>query len=80
MDSQAETENKSNATPAPIRSNPPNNLIYYDDDGVEHSIYLPPGTMHEAWDHVQNKRWGELAKFAPYTDQEYSESDFKSEK
>jgi hypothetical protein len=44
----------------------PNNMTYRDGDGVEHSIYLPQGTMHQACDHFDNKRWDELAKFEPY--------------
>ncbi|KAI2616110.1 hypothetical protein GGR54DRAFT_641919 [Hypoxylon sp. NC1633] len=52
-------------------------MFYRDDNGVEHSIYLPQGTMHKAWEHLQKKEWDELAKFAPYTNQGYSESDFK---
>ncbi|KAI2603689.1 hypothetical protein GGR54DRAFT_644541 [Hypoxylon sp. NC1633] len=78
MDSQAKTEDKRNATSTPIQSAEPNNMKYRDDDGVEHSIYLPQGTMHKAWEYLQKKRWDELAKFAPYTNQGYSENDFKS--
>lgn len=50
-----------------IRSAAPNNMEYEDDNGVYHSIYLPQGTMHTAWEHLQNKRWDELAKFAAYS-------------
>ena len=42
-------------------------MQYTDDKGVEHSIYLPQGTMHAAYEHLQNKRWAELAKFEPYS-------------
>ncbi|KAI1429061.1 hypothetical protein F5Y12DRAFT_590124 [Xylaria sp. FL1777] len=61
----------------PMRTAAPNNMEYEDDNGVHHSIYLPQGTMHEAWDHLENKRWDELAKFTPYTNQGYTEDDFK---
>jgi hypothetical protein len=44
----------------------PNNLLYKDGDGIERSIYLPQGTMHQAWDHLVNERWDELAKYEPY--------------
>ncbi|KAI2611691.1 uncharacterized protein GGS25DRAFT_520002 [Hypoxylon fragiforme] len=74
------TANTTTTTPKPAGSIPsaaPNNLAYTDDKGVEHSIYLPQGTMQTAWDHLQNKRWDELAKYAPYTNQGYSEGDFK---
>ncbi|KAJ4417020.1 hypothetical protein N0V85_002037 [Neurospora sp. IMI 360204] len=56
----------------------PNCLWYTDNKGVERSIYLPQGTMHTAWDHLENERWDELAKFEPYTDQGYTEDDFKA--
>ncbi|KAH8165716.1 hypothetical protein CIB48_g2522 [Xylaria polymorpha] len=61
----------------PLRTAAPNNMEYEDDNGVKHSIYLPQGTMHAAWDHLENKRWDELAKFAPYTNQGYTADDFK---
>ncbi|KAH7629790.1 hypothetical protein B0T09DRAFT_264841 [Sordaria sp. MPI-SDFR-AT-0083] len=61
-----------------IPSAQPNCLSYTDDKGVERSIYLPQGTMHTAWDHLENERWDELAKFEPYTDQGYTEDDFKA--
>ena len=51
----------------PIRSAQPNNMTYTDDKGVEHSIYLPQGTMHAAYEHLVNERWDELAKFEPYS-------------
>ncbi|KAI1381999.1 hypothetical protein F4677DRAFT_439803 [Hypoxylon crocopeplum] len=75
MDPRANTENKADANP--IQSAAPNNMKYRDDKGVEHSIYLPQGTMHTAWEHLQKKRWDELAKFAPYANQGYTEDDFK---
>lgn len=43
-----------------------NNMEYEDNNGVKHSIYLPQGTVHAAWDHLENERWDELAKFAPF--------------
>jgi len=55
----------------------PNNLLYKDGDGIERSIYLPQGTMHQAWDHLVNERWDELAKYEPYVNQGYKDSDFK---
>jgi len=58
-------ESKPSGTP--IRTAEPNNMQYTDDKGVEHSIYLPQGTMHAAYEHLQNKRWAELAKFEPYS-------------
>ncbi|KAK3947064.1 hypothetical protein QBC32DRAFT_355565 [Pseudoneurospora amorphoporcata] len=61
----------------PIESAEPNNLQYTDDEGVARSIYLPQGTMHTAWDHLENERWDELAKYEPYTDQGYTKEDFK---
>ncbi|KAI0154597.1 hypothetical protein GGR57DRAFT_106428 [Xylariaceae sp. FL1272] len=63
--------------PGPLKTAQPNNMEYQDGDGVWHSIYMPQGTMKAACDHYQNQRWDELAKFEPYTDQEYTEEDFK---
>ncbi|GAW23461.1 hypothetical protein ANO14919_130200 [Xylariales sp. No.14919] len=57
----------------PIRSKQPNEMSYTDNNGVERSIYLPQGTMHTAWEHLENKRWDELAKFAPYAGQDSNE-------
>ncbi|KAI1147716.1 hypothetical protein F4825DRAFT_436468 [Nemania diffusa] len=54
-----------------------NNMEYEDNNGVKHSIYLPQGTVHAAWDHLENERWDELAKFAPFPDQGYTDDDFK---
>ncbi|KAK3493819.1 hypothetical protein B0T13DRAFT_474575 [Neurospora crassa] len=62
----------------PIQTAQPNNMVYTDDKGVQHSIYLPQGTLHTASDHLQNKRWDELAKFEPYTNQGYTEEDFRA--
>ncbi|KAK1775401.1 hypothetical protein QBC45DRAFT_246185 [Copromyces sp. CBS 386.78] len=73
---QAKAETKPLATP--IRTVEPNNMHYTDEKGVEHSIYLPQGTMHTACEHLQNKQWDELAKFEPYTNQGYTEDDFKA--
>lgn len=63
--SQAKAETKPLATP--IRTAEPNKMHYTDVRGVEHNIYLPQGTMHTAYGHLQNKRWDELAKFEPYS-------------
>ncbi|KAI0471155.1 hypothetical protein F4859DRAFT_484526, partial [Xylaria cf. heliscus] len=60
----------------PLPSSQPNNMVYKDNSGVVHSIYLPQGTMHTAWVHLENKRWDELAKFAPYKNQGYTADDF----
>ena len=49
-----------------MRSAQPNNLGYKDGDGIERSIYLPQGTMNQAWDHLEKERWDELAKSEPY--------------
>ncbi|EFX00373.1 hypothetical protein CMQ_7375 [Grosmannia clavigera kw1407] len=75
MEKQPITEDLANVKP--IRGAQPNCLGYTDDKGIEHSIYLPQGTMHAAYDHLENKRWDELAKFAPYTGQGYKDEDFK---
>lgn len=50
----------------PMRSAQCNSLNYTDNRGVEREIYLPQGTMHEAWEHVQHERWGELERFDDY--------------
>ncbi|KAI0859739.1 hypothetical protein F4860DRAFT_481327 [Xylaria cubensis] len=63
--------------PGPYRTAAPNNMEYTDNNGVPRSIYLPQGTMEEAWDHLENERWDELDKFEPYTNQGYTEEDFK---
>ncbi|KAI1278173.1 hypothetical protein F5Y07DRAFT_360959 [Xylaria sp. FL0933] len=63
--------------PGPYRTAAPNNLEYTDNTGVHRSIYLPQGTMEQAWDHLENERWDELAKFEPYTNQGYTEDDFR---
>ncbi|KAH8197098.1 hypothetical protein TruAng_008737 [Truncatella angustata] len=52
-------------------------MVYTDDKGVRHSIYMPKGTMQLACDHYENKRWDELAKFDKYTNQGYTEDDFE---
>ncbi|KAI1120833.1 hypothetical protein F5Y10DRAFT_272691 [Nemania abortiva] len=70
-------ENAVNLPEGPLPTAAPNNMEYEDENGVKHSIYLPQGTMHAAWDHLENKRWDELAKFAPYTNQGYTVDDFK---
>ena len=47
-------------------------MQYTDDKGVEHSIYLPQGTMHKACEYLQNKQWDELAsEFEPYSKSKY---------
>ncbi|KAJ8132036.1 hypothetical protein O1611_g1585 [Lasiodiplodia mahajangana] len=71
------TEHTIKLPQGPLPSAAPNNMEYEDGNGVKRSIYLPQGTMHAAWDHLENKRWDELAKFAPYTDQGYTDDDFK---
>ncbi|KAI1733988.1 hypothetical protein F4680DRAFT_439694 [Xylaria scruposa] len=63
--------------PGPYRTAAPNSMEFTDNNGVHRSIYLPQGTIDEAWDHLENERWDELAKFEPYTDQGYTEEDFK---
>ncbi|KAF2970091.1 hypothetical protein GQX73_g3418 [Xylaria multiplex] len=73
-------EHTINLPQGPMKSAEPNNMTYQDGNGVEHSIYLPQGTMHTAWEHLENQRWDELAKFAPYTNQGYSEDDFNFKK
>ncbi|KAK3491227.1 uncharacterized protein B0T23DRAFT_397241 [Neurospora hispaniola] len=55
-----------------------NFMSYTDDKGVYKEIYLPQGTVKTAWDHLENERWDELAKFEPYTGQGYTEDDFKA--
>ena len=54
--------------PRPTRSVQPNSMTYTDDKGVEHNIYLPRGTALTAFDHLENERWDELAKFEPYSE------------
>lgn len=46
----------------------PNNMAYKDGSGAYRSVYLPQGTMYIAWDHLENERWDELAKFEPYSE------------
>lgn len=53
--------------PGTMRSAEPNAMDYTDDKGVKREIYLPQGTMHAAWDHLQNERWDELDKFEEYS-------------
>ncbi|KAI0974691.1 hypothetical protein F4678DRAFT_420521, partial [Xylaria arbuscula] len=63
--------------PLPYTTASLNNMEYTDNNGVFRSIYLPPGTVHQAWDHLENERWDELAKFAPFTNQRDTEDDSK---
>ena len=44
-----------------------NFMSYTDDKGGYKEIYLPQGTVKTAWDHLENERWDELAKFEPYS-------------
>lgn len=44
-----------------------NSLSYADQNGIQRDIYLPPGTVETAWDHAQNNRWAELAKFETFS-------------
>ncbi|KAK3398750.1 hypothetical protein B0T20DRAFT_411952 [Sordaria brevicollis] len=60
-----------------LRSAQVNCMTYTDDKGVEREIYLPQGTAHTAWDHLENERWEELEKFEEYAGQGYTEEDFK---
>lgn len=48
-----------------------NFMSYTDDKGVYKEIYLPQGTVKTAWDHLENERWDELAKFEPYSKYQY---------
>ncbi|KZF24032.1 hypothetical protein L228DRAFT_244896 [Xylona heveae TC161] len=60
--------------PLPLWSRPPNSMEFTDDNGVYHDIYLPVGTAHAALDHLQNKRWDELAKFEPFDSEKWNAS------
>ncbi|KAL0476119.1 hypothetical protein QR685DRAFT_69517 [Neurospora intermedia] len=71
------TETKPLDTPTPIQTAQANNMVYTDDKGIKHSIYLPQGTLRRASEYLQNKRWDDLAKFEPYTNQGYTEDDFR---
>ncbi|KAH8677825.1 hypothetical protein BX600DRAFT_450855 [Xylariales sp. PMI_506] len=53
-----------------------NAMNYYDDKGVRHFIYTPKGTAARARELLMAKNWDELAKFAPYTGQGYTEDDY----
>ncbi|ERS96214.1 hypothetical protein HMPREF1624_07123 [Sporothrix schenckii ATCC 58251] len=62
----------------PTRSVQPNCLTYNDDHGVQHRIYLPQGSSERASQLLMEKNWDELAKYEPYTNQGYKESDYKT--
>ncbi|CAK7236724.1 hypothetical protein SBRCBS47491_009735 [Sporothrix bragantina] len=64
--------------PRPTRSVQPNCMAYTDDKGVQHRIYLPQGSLKTASDLLLSKRWDELAKYEPYTNQGYKEEDYKT--
>ncbi|CAK7198044.1 hypothetical protein SEUCBS139899_000702 [Sporothrix eucalyptigena] len=64
--------------PRPTRSVEPNCMAYTDDKGVQHRIYMPQGTAKRAGQLLMSKQWDELAKFEPYTNQGYKESDYKT--
>lgn len=41
----------------------PNNIVYTDHNGTEHSIFLPTGTFETAAKHVMDKNWDALNGF-----------------
>ncbi|KAL1895417.1 hypothetical protein Sste5346_005223 [Sporothrix stenoceras] len=64
--------------PRPTRSVEANCLSYTDDAGVQHRIYLRQGELQRASQLYEDKNWAELAKYEPYTNQGYKESDYKT--
>ncbi|KAF2481958.1 hypothetical protein BDY17DRAFT_325461 [Neohortaea acidophila] len=63
--------------PRPKRKAQPNSIGYVDGEGVRREKYIPQGQMALAWEHLENERWEALGAFEDYTDQGYSESDYK---
>lgn len=45
-----------------------NVMVYTDDEGVQREIYLPKDTGPLAWDHLENERWDELAKYETHSE------------
>ncbi|KAH7348128.1 hypothetical protein BKA66DRAFT_307064 [Pyrenochaeta sp. MPI-SDFR-AT-0127] len=53
----------------------PNNMIYTDHNGTEHSIYIPTGTFETAAQHVVDKDWDSLNEFPVWVNQKYTDAD-----
>lgn len=45
----------------------PNKMVFFDELGERHEIYLPKGTYQRAVDLSQAKKWDELLKFPAYS-------------
>jgi len=45
----------------------PNNIVYTDHTGAEHSIYIPTGTFDTAAEHFANADWDALNKFPAWS-------------
>lgn len=45
----------------------PNKMVFFDESGERHEIYLPKGTFQRAVDLSQAKNWDELSKFPVYS-------------
>ncbi|KAE8550681.1 hypothetical protein TMatcc_008729 [Talaromyces marneffei ATCC 18224] len=64
------------ADPNPCKRNlQPNKLVFFNESGERHEIYLPKGTFQRALDLLKAKNWDELSKFPVYTGQGYEEWD-----
>lgn len=53
--------------PPPTRSRQPNTMVYTDENEKVREIWLPKGTMHEAWELLQKEDWDELKKFEDWS-------------
>ncbi|KAH8703766.1 hypothetical protein BGW36DRAFT_423314 [Talaromyces proteolyticus] len=51
----------------------PDKMVFFDNSGERHEIYLPKETYQRAVDLSQAKNWDELSKFPTYAGQGYKE-------
>jgi len=50
--------------PEPVRATiEPNQMVYKDDEGVKHTIHIPPGQYQQACQHFIEKDWEALGQF-----------------
>ncbi|KAJ2968782.1 hypothetical protein NQ176_g9013 [Zarea fungicola] len=50
-------------------------MVWFDDAGVKHEIYIPARDFYKAMEHSKKNEWDELAKFPKWDNQGYSEAD-----